>query len=47
MFEVLYNAAVSENADYAKGTAEGFFQSKYDIEWEISYSSLLQWNTDI
>lgn len=35
MFEVLYNAAVSENADYAKGTAEGFFQSQHNVEWRF------------
>lgn len=36
MFEVLYSEAISENADYTKGTAEGFFQSQHGVEWRFS-----------
>jgi len=36
MFELLYSEAISENADYVKGTSEGFFQSSHGIEWRFS-----------
>lgn len=36
MFETLFNEAVLENADYVKGTSEGFFQSPYGVEWRYT-----------
>lgn len=35
MFAVLYDEAICENADYVKGTSEGFFQKSEDIEWRF------------
>lgn len=35
MFEVLYEEAVREHADYIKGTSEGFYQSPAGIEWRF------------
>lgn len=41
MFEVLYEEAAREHADYVKGTSEGFYQSSAGIEWRFP---ILPWS---
>lgn len=35
MFELLYREAISADADYVKGTSEGFFQTPNGVEWRF------------